>query len=270
MIEIAMAIGIIGFALVAIIGILPTGMNSQRDNRADNLINEDANFFMQALRSGSVVSNGVVYGTQFDFLTNYVEGIEVTNTLKQAWDYTNTAAAGSDFQKTTFQGPGAEIIGLLTTPAYYTPDLATFDNSDFPVTNHVRAWMRAINGAALEQNGGNALVAFRYVMDVQITPHTMFAVDTTNYLGYDPATIDYTNRYLRWIEARVINQNLYDVNLTFHWPIVGQGGLGPNHQTFRGTISGCLTNFSSRVGKNRRTFYYFEPNTFTSTNNDLL
>ena len=33
MIEIAVSIAIVGFALVAVIGVLPAGMNTQRDNR---------------------------------------------------------------------------------------------------------------------------------------------------------------------------------------------------------------------------------------------
>ena len=35
MVEIAICLAIIGFALVAIIGVLPIGMNTQRDNREE-------------------------------------------------------------------------------------------------------------------------------------------------------------------------------------------------------------------------------------------
>src|SRR5207247_333730 len=42
MIEIAICIAVIGFALVAIIGVLPTAMRVQQDNRADTLIDQDA------------------------------------------------------------------------------------------------------------------------------------------------------------------------------------------------------------------------------------
>src|SRR5580698_8433458 len=57
MIEIAIAIGVIGFALVAIIGILPAGLNVQKDNREDTLISQDAPYFLEAIRNGAVVSN---------------------------------------------------------------------------------------------------------------------------------------------------------------------------------------------------------------------
>src|ERR1700761_7875281 len=81
MIEIAIAIGVIAFALVAIIGILPRGLNVQKDNREDNIVNQDANFFMQAIRTGAVMTNDprdgltMPYAPSLDFLTNYVMGI---------------------------------------------------------------------------------------------------------------------------------------------------------------------------------------------------
>src|SRR5215471_3594998 len=68
MIEIAISLAIIGFALVAIIGILPTGMNVQRDNRHETIVNQEATVFMNALRNGE---------RGLDDLTNYV--IAITN-----------------------------------------------------------------------------------------------------------------------------------------------------------------------------------------------
>src|SRR5258707_10516100 len=53
MVEIALCLAIIGFALVAIIGILPTGLSVQRDNREESVINFDANFLMEAIRTGA-------------------------------------------------------------------------------------------------------------------------------------------------------------------------------------------------------------------------
>src|SRR5512137_2859702 len=66
MIEIAISLAIIGFALVAIIGILPFGMGVQKDNRHETIINQDASIFLSALRGGE---QGV------DDLTNYVFAI---------------------------------------------------------------------------------------------------------------------------------------------------------------------------------------------------
>src|SRR6266478_10154625 len=70
MIEIAISLAVIGFALVAIIGILPTGMNVQKDNREETIIGHDASILMNVIRNGE---HGV------DDLTNYV--LAITNTV---------------------------------------------------------------------------------------------------------------------------------------------------------------------------------------------
>ena len=61
MVEIAIG-PTIGFALVAIIGVLPIGMNTQRDNREETVINQDATVLMEAIRNGA---------RGLDDLTNY-------------------------------------------------------------------------------------------------------------------------------------------------------------------------------------------------------
>src|SRR5438034_11613772 len=66
MIEIAICLAVIGFALVAIIGVLPLGMNVQRENREETVVNQDASVFLNAIRNGEL---GI------DDLTNYVVGI---------------------------------------------------------------------------------------------------------------------------------------------------------------------------------------------------
>src|SRR3954469_3339948 len=70
MVEIAFSLAIVAFALVAIMGVLPTGMTVQKDNREDTLINNDGLFWTEALRSGS----RAIYD-----LTDYVEEIKITN-----------------------------------------------------------------------------------------------------------------------------------------------------------------------------------------------
>ena len=66
MIEIALCLAIIGFALVSILLVLPTGMNSQRDTREETIISQDASVLMEAIRGGA---------RGMDDLTNYVYAI---------------------------------------------------------------------------------------------------------------------------------------------------------------------------------------------------
>src|SRR6266851_5222324 len=66
MVEIAISLGVIAIALVAILGVLPTGVRVQRDNREDTILNQEGMFWVEAIRSGS---RGLYY------LTNYVDMI---------------------------------------------------------------------------------------------------------------------------------------------------------------------------------------------------
>src|SRR3954465_4690995 len=89
MIEIAIAVAVIAFALVAIIGVLPAGLQVQKENRGDTIINREGAYWMEAIRGGA---RGI------DEVTNVVDMIVVDGV-------TNRWLAG-------FKN-GGEIIGLL-------------------------------------------------------------------------------------------------------------------------------------------------------------
>src|SRR5258705_13211984 len=72
MVEIAISLGVIAIALVAILGVLPTGVRVQRDNREDTILNQEGMFWIEAIRSGS---------RGLDYLTNYVDMITISNTI---------------------------------------------------------------------------------------------------------------------------------------------------------------------------------------------
>ena len=139
MVEIAMAIGVIGFALVAIVGILPYGLNAQRDNRADTLISQDASYFLEAIRNGR--------GS--DEMAKCVESVTVTN----------SSAIG--VSSNTFYH-ASDVVKLLSWPKFQL-------NSGTLTTNVVRAHVFALSSAAVEQ-GGQSQVAFDYMLQSEITP----------------------------------------------------------------------------------------------------
>src|SRR3954465_1424130 len=128
MIEIAIAVAIIAFALVAIIGVLPAGLQVQKENREDTLLAQEGTYFMEAIRSGAV---------GLDELPYYVSRIDVVR-------------SGVTNSYSSF-GSGAEVIGLLSTPGFDTTNFAT---------------VRAISGALAEKGPATAEVAFRYQMQV--------------------------------------------------------------------------------------------------------
>lgn len=160
MIEIAIAIAVIGFALVAIIGILPRGLEVQRDNRSETIINQDGTFWIEAIRNGA---------RGLDELPDYVSQIDIK-------DENGTPFSGSPYLNLQF---GADIIGLLTTQAVIT-------NAD------VTAQVWAISGSAAEKDfSNNDRLAFRYLLRVQIHQAT-----NTAFSFLEATSLNYTNEPL--------------------------------------------------------------------------
>jgi hypothetical protein len=65
MVEIALSIAVVAFAMVAILGVLPTGLQVQKDNREETIVNADGAYLMEAIRSGNdragLLSNAVYF-----------------------------------------------------------------------------------------------------------------------------------------------------------------------------------------------------------------
>src|SRR6185295_15695031 len=144
LIEIAISLAIIAFALVAIIGVLPIWLNVQRDNREETVVNHDASMLMDLIRSGSRGS---------DDLTNYVIAIfnywdhydDVTNrdTPKglspDIYTPTNAIVGGNPLP--TFKlDSGARILGLMSMPKRIPGDYTAPFRS-----NHIVVFMRSLS-----------------------------------------------------------------------------------------------------------------------------
>ncbi len=219
LVEIAIALGVIGFALVAIIGILPTGLQIQRDNRAETIINQDGTFWLEAIRNGA---------RGLDELIDHVESIEV-----KFYDYSTVPptllppppAYSQPFTYGT--GPfgytnGSNIIGLLTTPA-------AIPNTE------VQAVITAISGAAAEKSKSSAdrELAFRYRMTVEVLHATnnvpSFSALSANALPAPPVdSLD----------------TLYELRLNMAYAWLRDTQPGTRRQTYRASLSRTVTNLS--------------------------
>jgi type II secretory pathway pseudopilin PulG len=249
MIEIAIAVGVIGFALVAIIGILPMGMSVQKDNREDTIISQDAPYFLNAIRNGEMRIN-------FGVLTNYVESITVTNIDNGTNIYTYNNPFLTGVGTNDYLTNDMNIIGLLSTPEY---DLRFQPQAQ---TNEVTAIVRAMSGSAIQQNGVNSATAFRYQLTVENAPWNAIAPDSTNYSNpiYVQGSPDYITRFNRYNEVPFLTNNLREVRLKFAWPVLPNGSIGPGRQTYRSLVSSHLgyTNMFNN------TYWFFQPQFYTT------
>ena len=245
MVEIALSIAIVAFAMVAIIGVLPTGLQVQRDNREETIINQDGAYLLEAIRSG---------GLGLDELTNFVERITITN-RSRAW---SIGYFGSRLPEVGRQIPltnGHFIIGMLSVPTYQPKNYGGVRT--ILSTNEVTALMRSISGSASQRFQSQEFRenAFTYLLTTTIVPY--FPIATNNIPSRNPDLVALT--------ASNVMNNLYDVRLHFRWPVVNVSGegedmqyqVGKREQVFRSLVSGQLMQTNA---------YWFSNNHYSSTN----
>lgn len=262
LVEIALSLAIIGFALVAIIGVLPFGLNVQKENREETIVVQEATYLLDAIRNGA---------RGLDDLTNYVECItnvataysvvnEVTNRLPGQpviYGYTYTEASiDADSHPENVITNGRRIIGLLSTPRYIFENGKLTPPDPVPTTytsNYVFAYMRAMSGPAVEKapqtNTAVLDLAFHYRLVPEINPYSDWNVGwmTINQPGL--STNEITQRVNAWRLARNEQANLNEVRLLFRWPIDSKRNAGNQRQVFR-TLAGGTLRFTNDAGPN--------------------
>lgn len=269
-IEIAICLGIIGFALVAIIAVLPRGLDVQKRNRQETIIGQDADVWMSALRGGA---------RGFDDLTNYVMVIsnlwtdydDKFKVLRSGADYyTPTSSVVTSLVPSPTAFPltnGANIIGLLSMPKRIHPSDFTPALDPPPYrSNYVIAYVRAFSGAVVDKppqtNSTLLSDSFTYRMIVETFPYT--PIDTNAICMSCPAANGLTDdqlvartNLLRSLE--LLQGNSHDFRLRFRWPVLPNGQI-PNYglATFRSLVDGYMTN----VVNDNQPLYFVQSSTF--------
>jgi type II secretory pathway pseudopilin PulG len=281
MVEIAISLAVIGVALVAIIGVLPIGMNVQKDNREETVIDQDATIFIEAMRGGASSPFGAD-------LTNYVYAITNSRTL-----YNPSAGAMTPIGYTNFSGyltNNARIIGLLSMPEYTANDavgepLMNLLNGGY--SNHVVAYVRSISGPAVEKPPQDNQIlqqdSFSYKI---ICDNVPVAVDTPIWQAQSYNTGDevfYLGAFWRataitgsgdtpgvsslWTQnsyAGQLTANLHELRLTFLWPLLPNGDTGGGRQTFRTMVGGQIYQTNDTGVTPHQPLYFFQSQSFTN------
>jgi prepilin-type N-terminal cleavage/methylation domain-containing protein len=290
MVEVAISLAIIGIALVAIIGVLPLGMNVQRDNREATVINQDASVFLEAIRTGS---------RSLDDLTNYVYAITNTwmkfgpNGVVQNINADGYSFKGSQITKLTAPPffpltNGLRIIGLLSTPELTDLEFNPTNNLiSGGYSNHVVTYVRSISGPAVEKPPqdnqiiqSDAFTYFIYCVNAPVAMNfppgwqaksynvgdqvfynsTIWQATATTAPGDIP---DSGQVPTPWMHNSYLNQlsgNLHELRLTFLWPVRPNGKLGNGRQTYRALVAGQIMQTNSL----NQPLYFYQSQSFTN------
>lgn len=252
LVEVALALALVAFALTAIFGVLPAGVNVQRDNRAEVIINYDARYWMEAIRSGqmplSFNTDGSVKEWQavsHSALTNHVYWVRVERPAPNGTTTTFRYANQSDWPES--------VIGWLSFPNDIVD--AVLPESGVKKFAKVRSLTGRMGDAASGADAG-----FYYLLETSIAAAA--SSSSSPYIG----------------------TNLYQLRLVFRWPIIqdaaGNETAGTGYKTFVTQVSGTLfggyrnNNPARKVGEDwvrqspapvtgdTNRLYYFRPTMF--------
>jgi prepilin-type N-terminal cleavage/methylation domain-containing protein len=267
MIEIALCLAIIGIALVAIVGVLPIGMNTQRDTREETIIGQDATMLLEAIRNGSRglddLTNNVYAIT--NYWTLYNTNGTVNSSGTNGYTYSSVSITSPIYNNSPYSAGsitnGANIIGLLSLPEFIAnapftnypavPDLlyASVFYGSRCYSNHVVAYIRSLSGLAAEKPPQD-----NQIMQEDAFSYRLLCVNA-------PMAVD-TSVVINFGYARQLAANLRELRLLFMWPQLPNGGVGAFRQTFRASVGGQLT--LTNVFPNPQPLYFYQSQSFST------
>jgi hypothetical protein len=94
----------------------------------------------------------------------------------------------------------------------------------------------------------------------ELSPYAEYDPDWTNVVVGD------TNAHASFAHvATNLQNNLYNLRLTFRWPLLPNGDSGPGRQVFRTMASGFLTNDPIGDPSFFTNLYFLQPRTYVKT-----
>ena len=271
MIEIALCLAIIGFALLSILIVLPGGMNTQRDTREETIIGQDASELIEAIRTGARGDDDL---TNYVYaITNYVSYYNTQGKLENQKPYLcvytyNSALLNGAPDTAMCLTNGLRIIGLLSTPEftagnslYGGPPLTSLAKTygQFYTSNHIVALVHSFSGLAAEKPPQNNELmqgdTFSYRL---ICVNAPMALDTNAMWmsGNLPDNVLYSQQ---------LANSLRELRLLFEWPQLPNGDVGKGRQNFRLSIAGQLvmTNYGNYFA-GIEPLYFYQSQSFTN------
>ena len=243
MTELALCIAVVSVALVAIIGVLPTGLTVQRHNREDTIVTEDGKVLMNAIRTAS--TNAANLLPQFDFILweryrgdafgERVATPEFRRSFRTVYWDESAKLTAMGYTPPIVLTNVTQIVSLMSMPRYVS-------ENDVLYINVVRAQVRAISGALTEKSirpqpnpaasGPDGLTldqrnefAFRYLVTSEVTDVPIASVGSSV------------------SQALATAQQIHELALTFQWPVVVRADqtverlrVGNNRRVYRSQV----------------------------------
>jgi len=233
--EVMLAIGVVAFGLVAVLGVLPAGLTVQKDNREETIIRYDAQYWMTALRSGMQPTDAL---HQVEWVELQVDDGAGPVVYRAHRPRLGGDGAGPEWRDlpSLFRGHlkqtswPTDVIGWMSIP----------DNGTALGSVKKTARVRAMNGQLFDRiYGRKVLVATRqeFVSEGDTAFHPLpggefaFSYLLETHIAPDPA-----------------NVNLWRITLTFKWPVLDDPTLKDSTKDATDVKTVSTKSFTTLVG----------------------
>ena len=233
--EVMLAIGVVAFGLVAVLGVLPAGLTVQKDNREETIIRYDAQYWMTALRAGMQPTDAL---HQVEWVELQVDDGAGPVVYRAHRPRLGGDGAGPEWRDlpSLFRGHlkqaswPTDVIGWMSIP----------DNGTALGSVKKTARVRAMNGQLFDRiYGRKVLVATRqeFVSEGSTAFHPLpggefaFSYLLETHIAPDPA-----------------NVNLWRITLTFKWPVLDDPTLKGSTKKAADVKTVSTKSFTTLVG----------------------
>jgi uncharacterized protein (TIGR02598 family) len=265
LVEIVLSLAIVAIALVAIIGVLPIGLNVQTDNQEESIISAEAAIWMEAFRNGA---QGMEYLVQDDDDGNdfYIDEVGVEEVIRVRSPVASFATPYPDDAINARQAnffnnftSASNLIGVLSRPKY--PQ----NYASLPAGATYQSWNMYVDTRALNGNMADLSADMDFAFKYRLTP------ELVPIQGLPPFHLATTNGPLF-----IVQTNLFELRLNFQWPlVVGPGGKRSPTRfakslSFRTIISGQQVAVTNQVVNELplgTLLYFMEPRRYSYLTN---
>ena len=233
--EVMLAIGVVAFGLVAVLGVLPAGLTVQKDNREETIIRYDAQYWMTALRAGMQPTDAL---HQVEWVELQVDDGAGPVVYRAHRPRLGGDGAGPEWRDlpSLFRGHlkqaswPTDVIGWMSIP----------DNGTALGSVKKTARVRAMNGQLFDRiYGRKVLVATRqeFVSEGSTACHPLpggefaFSYLLETHIAPDPAKV-----------------NLWRITLTFKWPVLDDPTLKGSAKNAADVKTVSTKSFTTLVG----------------------
>ena len=223
MAEVVLALAIVAFGLIAVLGVLPIGLNTNRDNRHETIIKHDMEFWMNAIRGGRLSMDAL----------NHVEWVELNindnNTTVYRAEYAALARDGNPNNTNRWPAFVDKAGNAALAPLAYRGTLKQASwRKDvlgwLSIPDSLPSYGAIKKYAKIRPLGSTLLNRLQSIRGV--------AADGT--VGYIHEGGDLTFSYLLETHINMLEPNFWEIKLVARWPIIEEAGTADSVKTGHG------------------------------------